>query len=64
MMNYKIYKTEYDDEYIVEIFNKCDISNIQNELTSKGYIIDYMINYGNGNTPYAYMKVYKEDKSE
>lgn len=56
MINYTIYEAEFGD-YIVEIFNRGDIVNVQNQLTQEGYMIEYMISlnsYG-----HAFMKVHK-----
>ena len=57
MSNYKIFKSiENDEEYVIEIFNHDDIVEVQKKLVEKGYMIEYMIDYGyHGN--HAFMKV-------
>lgn len=59
MMNYKIYKGEFGD-YIVEIFNRGDIVDVQNQLTKKGYMIEFMIS--SNSQGHAFMKVYKNEE--
>lgn len=60
MMNYKMYKSKFGD-YIVEIFNRGDIVNVQNQLTKEGYMIEYMIS--SGSQGHAFMKVYKSEEN-
>ena len=60
MINYKIYEGEFGD-YIVEIFNRGDIVNVQNQLTQEGYMIEFMIS--TNSQGHAFMKVYKEEKN-
>lgn len=57
MKGYKIYEAEFGD-YIVEIFNRGDIINVQNQLTKEGYMIEYMISFGYPG--HAFMKVHKD----
>ena len=59
MINYTIYEGEFGD-YIVEIFNRGDIVNVQNQLTQEGYMIEFMIS--TNSQGHAFMKVYKEEK--
>lgn len=59
MKNYKIYTGDTFGDYIVEIFNKCDIISVQNQLTKEGYMIEYMISTGYGG--HAFMKVHKDE---
>ena len=57
MLYYKIFKSVDDDEeYVVEMFNHDDIIEVQKALVEKGYMIEYMIDYGyHGH--HAFMKV-------
>ena len=39
MNNYIIWKSENSNELLIEILNKCDLSNVQKEFLEKGYVI-------------------------
>lgn len=58
MSNYIIWRCENEFELLIEIFNECDLPNVQKEFLEKGYIIirvDYAFNY-------TFMKVVKKDE--
>ena len=39
MIKYIIWKNDNTPELLIEIFNECDLPNIQKEFLEKGYII-------------------------
>lgn len=40
MINYFVWKNELNEsKIIVQVFNKCDVPNVQKEFIDKGYII-------------------------
>ena len=49
MRNYEIYKevdgpNNFYEKYIVILYNKCDLLNVEKELTSDNYIIKQVVN--------------------
>lgn len=61
MNNYKVWKNEnIDYEFLVEIFNDCDVLNVQQEFVNNGYIIK---EYFKG-TYHTFIRVYKYKELE
>lgn len=58
MSNYIIWNCENKVELLIEIFNECDLPNVQKEFLEKGYII-IRADYAFDN---VFMKVVKEDE--
>lgn len=58
MKNYIIWHSEYENELLVEILNKCDVSSVQKEFLEMGYIIMRVA----GAFDKIFMKVVKEDE--
>ena len=61
MRNYKIWKDENNEyELLIEIFNDCDVLNVQKEFVNNGYIIK---EYFKG-TYHTFIRVYKYKELE
>lgn len=60
-MNYRIWLSDCSEsEILVEVFNSCDIWEVQKEFVNKGYIIDEYWDTNNS----SYIKMYKKLNEE
>lgn len=57
MMHYRIWLSDSSEsEILVEVFNSCDVHEVQKEFVNKGYIIDEYWDTNNS----SYIKMYKK----
>lgn len=45
MSNYTIWKSDNDNELLVEVYNECDVDKVQIEFIEKGYYVAYTSRY-------------------
>ena len=57
MVNYRIWKNEDTDYFIVEIFNKCDLYDVQKQLIEVGYTILSVMNIINNDSVFMEVKI-------
>lgn len=57
MKNYKVFKSvDNDKELFIEVFNSCDVYNVQKEFVNKGYVIKLSFDTVTGS---SFIKAYK-----
>lgn len=58
MSNYCVWNKENDDtRIIIQVFNKCDLADVQKEFIEKGYVIEQVVYIGND---VGFMAIIKE----